>query len=351
MYPTSLNGQNGGEALGSVADIPVILLAGAHLWRHDTFESLCPRPLVPVLNIPLIRHLLRTLAAANLSRVVICANDAAELLRQELGAETPGGQQLYYYEDRVPRGPAGCVRDAAGLFDACHYLVIDASQVIRADLPALLLAHDTSEAIATVLVSAVRSNASAEYQPTGVYVLARAALARIPTTGFQDLKEMLLPLLHRTGQPVHAHCTTDPVLRINSLSSYLGVQEYLLGRLQPGEPQLDNYVRSGTAWVHVAARVHPDARLIGPVLVGPQSCIDGSAVVTGPTVIGRGCVLGPGTVVVRSVLWDGGRLDDNAAITQCLVSKNAHVPAGSRGLAQIIRRSQRLQPATRAAAL
>ena len=63
------------------------------------------------------------------------------------------GVRLDYYEDVMPRGPAGCLRDAALRSDADIFVVVDGTVVTQVDLEAVLQAHAGMEADLTVVVS------------------------------------------------------------------------------------------------------------------------------------------------------------------------------------------------------
>lgn len=305
---------------------PAIVLAGAHLWRQDSFESLCPRPLLPVANTTLIAYVLEWLRDAGITHVTICANDAAAVLRSRIGDGRAHGLDVHYYEDRIPRGPAGCCRDAAALTTAEEYIVVDGSIIPNVDLRALLWSHEMSRAAATVVVSSrppVADTVDTDLSPTGIYILARHVLEQVSPTGYHDIKEMLIPHLHRSGEPVLAHPEKRPSPRVYGLGSYLAVQEWMLATLSQADGTPEDYEWRGQACVHRGAQVAAGARLIGPVMVGPGTRLEPESIITGPSVLGSGCSVGHQSVVARSVIWDNCRIGTNTTVNQCLVASGA----------------------------
>jgi NDP-sugar pyrophosphorylase family protein len=100
----------------------------------------------------------------------------------------------------MPRGPAGSARDAAVQTDADNFIVAEGTIFPRFDLTTVLRTHAGSKAAATVVVAEATGAPSHNgEEPLGVYVLSREALEQVPPSGYQDIKEALLPSLHRLG--------------------------------------------------------------------------------------------------------------------------------------------------------
>ncbi len=292
-----------------------IILGGAHVWREDTLESLCPRLLLPVLNAPLVGYTLAWLRAAGVRQAVICANDATPLARACLSDGADRGMELYYYEDHVPRGPAGCSRDAAALVPAENYVVIEGSVLPVMDLRGLLRFHERMGAAATVVVHPVEGNGdggNGHHCPAGIYVLARRALEQVPAVGYQDLKEVLIPRLYQQQEWVAAYPAEAPSPRLKDLASYLALQGWLLAKLAARDSDGEGYAWRGPARVHRTARVADGARLVGPVMLGPHTRVLEGAIMVGPTVLGGNGVVERQALVKRSVLWELGPVSTNA---------------------------------------
>jgi mannose-1-phosphate guanylyltransferase len=83
--------------------------------------------------------------------------------------------------------------------------------------------------------------------------------------------------------------------------------------------------------VHPTAAIHPSARLIGPVLVGPYACVEADAVIVGPTSLGAGTVVESDAVVARSELLarvrvgSGAQVDGSVVADGVIVAPQRHV--------------------------
>lgn len=309
-----------------------IILAGSHSWNADSLEALCPRTLLPVANAPLISYALEWLRAARITEVAICANDANFAIQSYVKSGTQRKLEVYYYEDRIPRGPAGCVRDAAYAVPAEQYIVTDGSIIPTADLTALRNAHHASGAAVTVVASVNRSefeSGNGGSRPVGIYAFHRRALDYVPATGYQDIKEALIPRLHHDNEAVHVFLIDRAAPRILDLPTYFAAQAWLLERVQKSELAIEGYEYTDGVFLHQTARLAQRARIVGPVMVGPHSRVEDDALIVGPSVLGRNCIVGRRAVLEQAVLWDSVTIGEGAIIDRCLISNGVAIQAGS----------------------
>jgi mannose-1-phosphate guanylyltransferase len=309
-----------------------IVLAGSYSWNRSPLERLLPRPLLPIAHEPLISYVLRWLQSAGVRQAAVCLNPDSRETRARLDGYGPLDIALDYHEDALPRGPAGCARDAAMLSAADAFVVADGTVIPSFDLQGLLRAHHASGAAATVAVQEENGGARgpARLSPTDVYVFSPRALAVVPDRGFQDIKEYLIPRLHQLGETVRAYPVESPCARVRNASTYLEVSHQVLSRMAERPPARSGYVACGDVLVHRDARVAGDARLVGPLLLGPDTRILSRASVVGPTVMGAGCTIERGAVVSRSVLWDRCVVGAEAIADGCVLGHDAVVQDGAR---------------------
>lgn len=309
-----------------------IILGGAHVWREDAAQALEPRLLLPVANVPLVCYTLEWLQSAGVVDVVMCVNAGVRLLRRRLGDGGAWGLRLHYYVDRMPRGPAGCLRDASELVEADEYVVVEGAILPTVDLRALLAAHRRSAASATLAVDGADergAGAARESSPVGVHLFGRAAVAEVSPNSYQDIKEALVPRLLRAGQVVEAFPVDAPSPRISSLATYLAVQPWALERAGLDGDLHAEYEWHGTTAVHPTVQRAAGARIIGPAIVGSGTRIEDRALLIGPVVVGCDCRLGEGVSVTNSVIWDRAALGREARVDGCVVAAGAMVREGA----------------------
>jgi NDP-sugar pyrophosphorylase family protein len=309
-----------------------VILAGSQRWGESAFERVLPRPLVPVADSPLLSFALRWLRDAGVNSTTICANSESRLIRQIFADGRSSGLQLTYFEDLSPRGPAGCVRDAGLEWQADHLIVVEGSVIPSLDLSQALEAHIQSDAAMTVIVEETGSRHAPEslraLRPVGIYLVSNRTLDKIQSTGYHDIKEGLIPMLHDQGELVLPYMNNRHCPRITNIDSYLATSEWAINRIIT-EPMGEAWgPRTGQTRMNPTSSVHPTVRLIGPVLVGPGVQIDEGVTVVGPSVIGRDCQIHAQALVCRSALWDLCTIGQRAIVDHSVLAFEADVAPG-----------------------
>ena len=316
---------------GNLGVVEGIILAGVHAWGNSALDRVACWPLVPVAGKPLVTHALKWLADAGIRTVSICANSDTVHVARVLGDGRDHGVTLEYYEDRFPRGPAGCVRDVISDRKASVFVVVDGSVLPQIDLGALLEAHKVSGASLTLAAADATGGIGSQRKlfPVGIYVCSESIVQHIDGVGYQDVKERLLPTLHAKGVRVQTHMVESGVLpRVRCAASYLTLNRWAMERVGANGELGPDYRSEGASRVHTTARIDAGARLVGPVLVGPKCVVEAGAVIVGPTTIGAGCQVGRDAVVARSAIWSSCKIGAGSTVDDCVLADHAVIGDG-----------------------
>lgn len=310
-----------------------IVLAGSFPWANSAFEQLAPRPLVPVAHRPLIGFALSWLENAGVHRVVVCGNRNSGDLEAQLARASAPELNLSYLEDSMPRGAAGCVRDAAMSCGGDAFVVTDAAAIPDVDLHDLVETHRASGAAVTMVVHReARGAGQLPLQvPAGIYVLDRRIVESIAPHGFIDIKEHLIPRLSRAGERVATYAVAGAVARVLNADTYLAVNDIVTARTTSGRAVPAGYELRGESLVHREAIVESDVTFVGPVIVAAGARISHRAVLIGPASIGCDATVGPGALVSRSAVWRRSTIGAGAVIDRSIVGDDG-VVAGDRRL-------------------
>jgi mannose-1-phosphate guanylyltransferase len=220
-------------------------------------------------------------------------------------------------------------------------VVVDGTTLPAVDLAALLHAHFETGAAMTVVVDACCAagapcaHSSGEFPelvgrasvqaPSGVYVFDWRALDLIPERGFYDIKENLIPKLYEVGDMVATFRASGATPRVVNASTYLSVNQWTVEQLAERGEELPGYSAFGDLQAHPTARLALDARIVGPVLVGPHARVDSGATIVGPATIGFGATIGAGALVSRSAVWRKSVIGAEAVVDRCVVADHAYV--------------------------
>jgi NDP-sugar pyrophosphorylase family protein len=156
--------------------------------------------------------------------------------------------------------------------------------------------------------------------PGGVYVFDRRVLDHIPRGGFQDIKENLIPRLHRLGVRVVAYHSEGFCPHVFDAQTYLLVNQWMVQRL----------FDQGEVLLHPDAVVDPGARLVGPVQLGAGTRVEAGATVVGPTSIGSDCLVGRNALVARSVVWSRCLIGGGSVVHGSVIGNDGVIPPAAR---------------------
>jgi len=294
----------------------MVLAAGLGL-RARPLTLLRAKPVLPVLNRPLLHWTLDALAAHGIRDVVINLHHRPDTVARAVGDGRAFGLRVTYSRERRLLGTGGGPRRVRRFFGDEPFLLVNGDVVFDLDLDRLVERHRSLGARATLALKPnpdPRRYARVVTGPggrilslaglpkpargsvslfTGVHVLDPSLLERLPS-GFSDVvRDLYAPLLAE-GERLQGIRLRGRWYDFGSPALYLAGQMSLLRARFGG---------TRARLIHPAARVAPTARVAGSVL-GPDVSVGERAVVSG-SVLWEGVVVGSGARVRKSVLTAG----------------------------------------------
>lgn len=314
--------------------VDVVLLAGGFGTRMRPLTYTTPKPLLPVLNEPLLVRVLRTFRPIA-NRALLTTFTLREEMRTWADGWNRGGGQppVTMVEERQPLGTAGAVRNCATMIEDGRCAVVNADILCDLDVTRLASFHEGAVkrgALATIALVEVpdpsafgvavlegekivrfvekppRNEAPSRLINAGVYLFEREVLDTIPKEGPSSLERDVFPHLAKTGK-LAGFPFTGYWSDLGKPSSYLAAHADLL-RLEhkPGVVGVGTLAAEGSrierTVVGARCRVERDAAVLDSVVyddcrVGPCSAVLNS-------ILGRGVVVGEGALVDNSVVAD-----------------------------------------------
>lgn len=309
----------------------MILAAGGGTRLHPlTFTT--AKPMVPVLNRPVMEHIIGHLRRHGISRIIANLHHYGEQIASYFDDGTRCGVQLEYVRETELLGTAGSVRNVASFFRGETFLVIGGDDLADFDLGAMLAFHRRRRALATIAVTPVpRKNVSqygivvasssgriqsfqekprpqeakSNLANTGVYLFEREVLDHIPPRQFYDFGKQVFPRLLECRAPFYAWQTAGYWKDIG------GPQEYL-------EANLDGMAGKGGICA-------PGEEISPGIWYEGKARMQG-AVIEAPAVVGKGCHLEKGCYIRESVIGARARISGGAQLDRCVVWAGAEVP-------------------------
>src|SRR5579875_3552746 len=131
-----------------------LILAGGEGTRLRPLTSTVPKPVVPLLDRPLIAYMLDWLARHGIDDVIMSCGFLATSVRNVLGDGSAYGLRLRFVEEPEPLGTAGALKLAEPLL-AERFLMLNGDVLTDIDLTAQIAQHEQTGAQATLALVAV----------------------------------------------------------------------------------------------------------------------------------------------------------------------------------------------------
>jgi len=114
-----------------------------------------PKPLLPVVNKPIMEHVLRLLRRHSFDETVVTVQFLASMVRNYFGDGAESGMSLQYATEDIPLGTAGSVKNAEDALRDGPFLVISGDALTDIDLSDLVRFHKDNGALVTVALARV----------------------------------------------------------------------------------------------------------------------------------------------------------------------------------------------------
>ncbi|MCZ8028249.1 MAG: NDP-sugar synthase [Microcystis sp. M49629_WE12] len=334
-----------------------MILAAGKGTRVRPITHTIPKPLIPILQKPVMEFLLELLRQHGFDQIMVNVSHLAE----EIESYFRDGQRFgvhigYSFEGRIEEGEligdalgsAGGLRriqDFNPFFDDT-FVVLCGDALIDLDLTAAVKWHREKGAIATIVTKTVPREEVSSYgvvvsdeegrilsfqeKPaidealstcinTGIYIFEREIIDFIPPNSKYDIGGELFPQLVAKAAPFYALNMDFEWVDIGKVPDYWQAIRGVLSRkiknvAIPGievKPGIYTGLNVGVNWDRVD--------ITGPVYIGAMTRIEDGAKIVGPSMIGPNCWICGGATVDNSVIFEYSRLGSGARLVDKLV--------------------------------
>ncbi len=323
-----------------------VILAGGEGTRLRPLTLSTPKPVVPVVDRPFLRHQLDLLGKAGVREVVFSVAYRPERVEAVFGDGSALGVRIRYAVEDTPLGTGGAVRNALDMLDE-RTVVMNGDVLTDVDLASLVERHVAAGASASILLTPVPNPAAYGLVETdaggrvlrfrekpkpeeittdtinaGIYVLETRVLDLIPPGVNHSIERGFFPALLARGDlvlgPVHRGYWID----IGTPAKYLQVHQDILSGRFPVALQAER-VRGG--FVAPGARIDAAARLEPPFYVGPECEVEAGACLGPDAVLTGGVRVRAGASVKLSVLWPGAEASEGSSVENSLVGPGVRI--------------------------
>ncbi len=328
-------------------------MAGGEGTRLRPMTANQPKPLLPVVNRPIMEHVLRLLKRHGFDETVVTVQFLASLVRTYFGDGDELGMHLSYATEETPLGTAGSVRNAESALRDDAFLVISGDALTDIDLGALVAAHRASGALVTACLTRVPDplefgiviqtedgrierflekptwgQVFSDTVNTGIYVMEPEVFDHVEPGRPVDWSGDVFPALLAKGAPLYGHVAEGYWEDVGTLDAYVRAQADVLTRKV--DVQVDGFEISPGIWIGEGADVDPDAVLTGPLCIGAYTKVEAGAQLRPLTVLGDNVVVKGGAVLERAIVHDNVFIGPQVGLRGCVIGKNTDVMRAAR---------------------
>jgi mannose-1-phosphate guanylyltransferase/phosphomannomutase len=330
-----------------------VVMAGGEGTRLRPMTANQPKPLLPVVNRPIMEHVLRLLKRHGFDETVVTVQFLASLIRTYFSDGDELGMHLSYATEQTPLGTAGSVKNAETALKDDAFLVISGDALTDIDLGAVVRAHRERGALVTVCLTRVPDplefgivitdeeqrierflekptwgQVFSDTVNTGIYVMEPEVFEHVPLGEVVDWSADVFPALVKSGAPVFGYVAEGYWEDVGTHESYLRAQADVLNRRV--DVEIDGFEVAPGVWIGEGAEVDADATLRGPVYVGDYAKVEAGAELREYTVLGSNVVVKGGAFLDRAVVHDNVFIGPQASLRGCVIGKNSDVMRAAR---------------------
>jgi mannose-1-phosphate guanylyltransferase len=313
-----------------------------------------PKPMVPVLNRPVMEHIVRLLAGNGFREAIANLHWFPETIEGHFSDGSAFGIHLSYSREEALLGTAGGVRNAAD-FLGDSFLVVAGDALTDIDFAAMREFHASHDGLATVATKRVSetdeygvviagedgriqgfqekpapAEALSDLANTCIYMFRSEIFDFFPVPGtskaakpddapeFADWAMDVFPALLENDVPFYSH-------EIDAYWNDIGnLDELRRGNVDAlrGEVRVDSGASEVADGVWAASPLG-DAEVEGPALIGEGVELGAGVRIQGPAIVGDACRIGDGAWVRDSILLAGTELPPEAMLVGAIAGRVA----------------------------
>lgn len=327
-----------------------VIMAGGEGSRLRPLTSLQPKPMVPIVNQPVMEHIIGLVRHHGITDVVATLAFMPQVIQDYFGDGEEWGTRMSYALEETPLGTAGSVKNAEALLEGEPFLIISGDALTDIDLTHVIEFHRSKGAAVTIALKSMPDplefgvvitdddgrierflekpswgQVFSDTINTGIYVVEPEVLSHIPEGEPFDFSSELFPLLMEKGYPLYG-CVVDGYwCDVGSFESYVQAHRDILdGKANVYIPGVETRER---VWVDEGARIEPDVTIGDKVVIGPNVTIRAGAHIGDYTVLGDNCVIGNQASVSHSVIWSDSFVGKHSTVAGAVLCRRVDVRA------------------------
>lgn len=306
------------------------------------------KPMVPIVNRPVMYHILRLIKQHGYDEAVANLHHHPHVITNYFGRGQRLDIDLRYSLEKELMGTAGGVKAVQSFFEQDTFLVISGDALTDLDIGELLRQHREAGSIATLALK--RINDPSHYgvvikgsdnrilgfqeKPApgeelsnlcncGIYIFEPAIFDYIPADTFYDFGKQLFPEFVGKDIPFYGFEIQGYWNDVGSLDMYrVGNFDALTGRVKVEIPGKEI---SPGIFVGEETQIADSANLKAPILLGDHCRVGENVTLTGPLVIGDHSIIEEDAALEGVIKWRAAQTGAGARVIGGIIGRGAYI--------------------------
>lgn len=314
-----------------------IVMAGGFGTRIQPLTHSVPKPMLNILNRPMMQHIIERLRDAGIVDIVILLYFKPEIITSYFGDGSAFGVNINYVLPDDDYGTAGAVKKAEEYLKGEEFMIVSGDLVTDFDFNEIIAFHKKKHSKLTITLTPVAdplqfgvvitspegkiqkflekpswSEVFSDTINTGIYILAPEILDYIPANTNYDFGKELFPALMKDNVTLWG-----PIMRgywrdVGNPESYREVQKDILNGM-------------------VKLSLRGEQRVVNEanVYIEDGATIDESVTFEGTVVVGSNATIRAGAKLKNSVIGSNTTIDTKAELADCTVWEDVFIGSDS----------------------
>ena len=318
-----------------------VIMAGGFGTRLMPVTACCPKPMIRVLDKPIIQYTLELLKKHNITEACLTLGYLPKMIESFVTVNEGFGVNASCVVEDKPMGTAGSVKMCKEFIGKDDFIVLSGDAICDFDLAACIDRHYTLNSKASlVLYSHPKpleyglvvtdddgriqgfvekpswDKVETDLVNTGIYIFSNEILDRIPDDTQWDFGKDVFPSLLSEDYPLYGIEAKGYWCDVGDPTSYRNCTRDILD----GKTKLP---------VPTSASVSSETAVIPPVFISPEAHVAKGAVIGAYSVIGQGSVIGKNAKIAGAII-DGGAVMEDCDIESCIMCQGSQALPGAK---------------------
>jgi len=322
-----------------------IIISGGWGTRLRPLTCTIPKPLIPIVNKPVIERQILLLRSAGVTEIILAVSVMADVLKNFFKDGKDFGVKIQYTDEKVPMGTAGAIKLAEDFLKDDNFFMLNGDVILNFDFNQMLKIHEKCKGIGLIASKVVEDpsrygvlivdNESGrinkflekdEYIPpegkyipmpinAGIYLLEPDIFKYIEPAKKVSIEREVFPKLANEG-----NLYIYPILGI---WKDIGKPEELLeGNIQLMEEILQGLEGQQRNIIDESLDVDGKALIYPPVTIGKNVIIRKKCEIGPNVIIGDNVYIGDNTKIKETLIYDKAYISKNVKIEKAIISDN-----------------------------